>query len=114
MSEWIFTDNIDDNYAQYVKKIDVNCYKVVEYVKYCIEDGHEVESFTAYDTFIDLNNYTEQEILEELKAYGYEERQDPQIEAECIAEQNMDVAFTTDRFDDILEWLQKLGIDTER
>lgn len=109
MNKWICTDSEStiEEYTQYVKQLTKTKFHVVEHDTIYIDN---IKKYIGREQIVDLNDYTEEEILEELKSYGYDKRQDLQIEAECIAEQDMETDIITGNFQDIINWKLSKGI----
>lgn len=105
-NEWIKTDDL-----QFVKKITETEFKVVEIREYN-------DKFATAVTIIDLEDYTEQEILDIIKTYSYLSIKElrkmygeatNQIIAECCSEdlfwESVDKDFNT--MEEVQEWLLK-------
>ena len=109
----IVDESIDGIYRQYIRKINDHTFDVIEHVTYDDKANH----LFSYYMQIDLQDYTEEEMLIYLQPYGYAERQDPQIEAEIIAEtdghQEYDCCINADNIGDILRWQKQYGIPSE-
>lgn len=90
MDNWIKTD---DNQA--IRKITEKSFEVVEVILIAPPDAKNINRFGISHQVVDLDNYSEEEILRNISAFGYksvdEIKQEygnaaNQIIAECIAE----------------------------
>lgn len=110
--EWVQTDEgiYPDGYTQYVKRLSDVEFMVLEHDIVYID---EVKKYVGRQQCVNLEQESESYILEVLELYGYEERQEPQIEAECLAECNMETEIISSDFADILTWEREKGITGE-
>ncbi|QST02251.1 hypothetical protein IMZ31_22620 (plasmid) [Pontibacillus sp. ALD_SL1] len=90
-NEWILTD--DGTVPQWVKKETEKEFDVLEIVPFYGDE--EEASYTIKSIYVDLSDYSDEEILNEIKPFGYESKEEVhetykeeanRILAECIAE----------------------------
>lgn len=96
LNEWILTD--DGMVPQWVKKMNISTFMVVEVVPI-------FESFFIKENVINVNDYKVNEIIDELKPFGYNSLSEVekiygeskyQIISECIAENRTPSTSDTD------------------
>lgn len=108
MGKWVVANRVNDirEHTQFVKQEGPHEFRVVEHGTYPEEDD-------IGPTYVDLEDYSEEDILEYLKPYGYTERQEPFVEAECIAEQTMECELTSRDWNSIEQWEKNVGINLD-
>lgn len=114
MKKWVQTDDL-----QAVRKLCDKKYEEVEVIMIAGQDAiNDTNRYRVSHQIIDLDDYTEDEIISNIRFYGYSsinqikmvygESSYRQIIAECIAENNpeeIDKAFKTE--DEALDYIEK-------
>lgn len=111
MNDWIKTD--DD---QIVRKISDNCFEVIEAILVAPLEVEGVNHYGISRQTIYLDDYSEEDIIDELSYFGYDSikhvrelygEDANQIIAECIAEMNPErMEETFDEIEDALSYIE--------
>lgn len=107
--EWVQmdSDRNPEGFHRYIQEITPNFFNIIEHDT---DWYNGPQMYYGYSTFTDLDDYSEDEILEVLRSCGFIERQNPQTEAACIAYQNPELEVFADNFEKIIQWKRIKGI----